>query len=119
DPALELLRSAVAVLVSPGPRACLGRFRSLRRVMRERVAHDTEEPVLRAKRVQKGVAYRPLALGRRAVEVPVAHAGQHAGQVTVGEVVLAEDPLGLRPRRPTQCAQRGETHGEITEFVLR
>ena len=69
--------------------------------------------------MQENLAYQPLALRRRAVQVLVAHAYQHAGQIAVGEVVLAEDPLGLCPRRAVHGAQRCETHREVAHLVLR
>src|ERR1700694_6192524 len=63
-----------------------------------RVLHGAKKAVLGTEHVPDHLAQRPLALPRHVVDILVAYAGERAGQIAVGMVVLAEGALG--PGRP-------------------
>ena len=115
DPAIDLLRAAVAMLLAPARPALLGGRVIGGPIRRACVLHDPEEPVLGADHVQGHRPDRPLARRGLPIDIRIADARERAGQVAIGGVVLREDPLRLRRPRGTQ---RREPDGEIAQLVL-
>src|SRR6266852_4988125 len=116
DAAWKRAGRGVSVLLAPRRPAVAGFFLVRRPVRIARVLHRSEEAIFGAEHVRDDLAQWPVALPRDSVEILVAHAGECAGQVAIGVVVLAEDALRLRGRRGPH---RGKPNSEIAQLVLR